>query len=152
MGQSSWEKLAPMYRRNNRVAVLALLLGLHVPLAPASVYRCVDEQDVVIFSQYPCATASNPQTIVITNISVVAAAPLTKSEQAILERLQRQYHRTKTDNLKDQQRARQRTEQRRTSTSHFAHGPAIPSNACANAAVVATVCPRPALWMPNRQI
>lgn len=114
MHQSSWENLAPMHRRKNRVAVLALVLGLHVPLAPASVYRCVDERDVVMFSQYPCATVSNPQTIVITNISVVAAVPLTKSEQAILGRIQRQYYRDKTDRWKDQQRARQRTEQRRT--------------------------------------
>jgi hypothetical protein len=99
-----------MYCRNNPAAVLALVLSLHVPLALASVYRCADERNVVLFSQYPCATADNTQTIVITNISVVAATPLTKSEQATLERIQRQYYRNKADNLKDQQRTRQRTE------------------------------------------
>ncbi len=103
-----------MTNRATRVAPVAALFYLVAPLTLASIYRCSDEQGVLLFSQYPCASADSFETMVITPINVVAAARLTKSEQATLDRIQRQFHRNTADSLRDRQRARRRIEHRRT--------------------------------------
>ncbi|MDH3643153.1 MAG: hypothetical protein OES38_13715 [Gammaproteobacteria bacterium] len=89
----------------------ALFLGtLIVPaIALASVYRCSSPDGPPMFSQFPCATPGEVDTMVITAVSVVSAPPLSTSEQATLARMQQRFERSRTEAAKQQRRARQRS-------------------------------------------
>ena len=87
-----------------------MLLGaLIAPVVLASVYRCSNPDGPPMFSQFPCATPGEVDTMVITVVSVVAAPPLTASEQATLDRMQRRFQRSRSEAVKQQRRARQRS-------------------------------------------
>jgi hypothetical protein len=104
-----------------RAAGVAVLFWLAAPLTLASIYRCSNERGAPLFSQYPCATADDAETfqtsetseiIVLTRISVVTPAELTRSEQATLARIQRRFQRGRADALRDQRQARRRNTRR----------------------------------------
>ena len=91
----------------------ALLLGTSlvpaiVPAVLAGIYRCSNPDGPPMFSQFPCATADEVDTMVITAVSVVSAPPLTASEQATLDRMQRRLQRSRSEAAKQQRRVRQR--------------------------------------------
>lgn len=96
---------------------LAACLCLFAPLAVSNIYRCHDAAGVALFSQFPCTASDDIETMVITSISVVSAAPLTKAEQATLQRMEAQFHRNRTNAAKDQRRARRRTTKNRAERS-----------------------------------
>jgi hypothetical protein len=96
-----------------RAVLVAAILCLVAPLGRASIYRCTDEHGSPVFSQYPCAAAGDVETMVIQRVSVVTPAQLTKSEQATLERIRQQSHRSRAEAASDQQRARRRNGKKR---------------------------------------
>ena len=92
---------------------LTALGGVLAPAWASGVYRCGDETGVPLFSQFPCANAETIQSTVITSISVVSSPRLTRSEQATLERLQKQFERNRASAASEHQRARRRTSRAR---------------------------------------
>jgi hypothetical protein len=105
-------------------ATLAIsMLCLMIASATANIYRCIpasispeasNAQKAPLFSQFPCPSGDDVQSIVVTDVSVVEAPKLTTSEQATLKRIQQRFHSDRASAAKQQLRARRRSNDKRT--------------------------------------
>ena len=97
--------------RNQRAALVLFCL-LNSAVA-ADVYRCNNAPGILIFSQFPCATDGNFDTLVVASTNVISSPPLTSSERITLDRIQRQSDRHKKNASANLRQARRRSNNNR---------------------------------------